>query len=126
MLGTAVDRQRNIRADLLRQHVSGDRSIRLAARKDQKALDVVAKLAHVARPIVGLQHGDGILSDPSRSEAGCLGHLSDEKLNEFRNVFAPLSEARNAQGDDVQPVIEILTEPALADVLIEVARRSKK
>ena len=126
MLGTAVDRQRNIRADLLRQHVGGDGRIRLAARKDQQALDVVAKLAHVARPIVRLQHGDGILADPPRSEARCLRHLSDEKLNELRNVFAPFSEARNAQRNDVQPMIEIFAETAFADVLIEVARRSKK
>ena len=63
MLGAAIDRQRNVRADLLRQHVGGDGRIRLAAGEDQQALDVVAKLAHVARPIVSLQHRDGILAD---------------------------------------------------------------
>ena len=60
-----------------------------------------------------------------RSEARRLRHLSDEKLNEFRNVFAPFREARHAQRHDVQAMIEIFAETAFPDVLIEIARRRR-
>ena len=47
--------------------------------------------------------------------------LADEILDEIGNVLAPLGEARHAQRHDVQAVIEILAEAALAHVALEIA-----
>ena len=63
VLGAAVDGQRHVGADLLGQHVGGDDGVGIAAGEDHQPLDVVAQLAHVARPVVRLQHGDGVLAD---------------------------------------------------------------
>ena len=61
-LGAVVAAQRRGRdgADIRRQHVGADRLSRLARRHDQQPVDDVAKLADVARPVIGLQPGQRV------------------------------------------------------------------
>jgi hypothetical protein len=42
----------------------------VSACEDHQALDVVAELAHVARPVVRLQHGERVLANAARRDAG--------------------------------------------------------
>ena len=60
LAAVAVRHRRHHRADVRRQHVGGDHGVRIAAGEDHQPLDVVAQLADVARPVVGLQHRHGV------------------------------------------------------------------
>ena len=121
MLGAAVDGQRHVRADLLGQHVGGDDGIGVAAREDHQPLDVVPELAHVAGPVVRLQHGNGVLADLARCQPRGLGNLADEKLDQHRDVLAALGQAWHAQWHDVEAVVEVLAETALRHLPLQVA-----
>ena len=69
----AVRHARHHRADVLRQHrwpmIDG---IRLAARQDHQPLDVVAQLAHIAGPVMRLQHRHRVVADLALRQAGRL------------------------------------------------------
>ena len=82
---------------------------------------LLLQLAHVAGPVVRLQHGDRVLADAARREARGLRELAHEVLDEIGDVLAPLGETRHAQRHHVQAVIEILAEAPLAHVALEVA-----
>src|SRR5437667_264663 len=49
-----------------------------------------------------------------------LGVLREEMLGEERNVLATLPERRQGDRNDVDPVVQILPEPAFCDRLVEV------
>ena len=63
LAAVAVRHGRHHRADVLRQHRGGDHRVGIAAGQDHQPLDVVAQLAHVARPVVRLQHRHRVLAD---------------------------------------------------------------
>ena len=58
---------------------------------------------------------------PSIALAGAAGVAADEVLDQQRNVLAPLAERRHRDRNDVQTVVQILLEPAVADELAQVA-----
>ncbi len=101
--------------------LGGDRLGCVAARQDHQPLDVVAKLADVARPVVGLKHGHGVVADGARRQAGGARNLLDEMAHEQRDVLAPLGQRRNAQRHDGQAVEQVLAERALGDLALKVA-----
>ena len=43
--------------------------------------------------------------------------LVDEMLNQNRNILRSCSQGRESQRNDVQPVVEILAQPAIFDCL---------
>ena len=122
LAAVAVRHGRHHRADVLRQHIGGDHRIRIAAGKDHQPFDVVAQLAHVARPVVRLQHRHGVLADLPLGQAGGLRNLLHEIFDELRNVLAALRQRRHADRHDRQAVIEILAEFAGGDLRLDVAR----
>jgi hypothetical protein len=69
VLRAAVHGERHVGADLLGEHVGGDDRVGVAAGEDHQPLDVVSELAHVAGPVMRLQHSDGVLADAARSKA---------------------------------------------------------
>src|SRR5207302_6398 len=46
-----------------------------------------------------------------------------ERIHQERNVFPPLAQGRQIDRHDVEPVIQVLAEPAGADLLEQVAVR---
>src|SRR5262249_22057202 len=84
-------------------------------------LDRVAQLADVAGPRIGLQPFPGILRDPCHGAAHALAQLVEEGFGERQDVLSPLAERRNVDLEDVQAVVEVLTELPTADRRHEVA-----
>ena len=96
--------------------------LRAAAGQDHHPLDIVAQLADVARPDMRLQHRHRVLADLPLRQAGRERDLVHEIVDQFGNVLAPLRQRRHPDRHHRQPVIEILAEAALGDLLFEVAR----
>ena len=79
-------------------------------RQDEQALDDIAQLAHVARPVMSLQRRQRVLADQARRQAGGIGDTAQQVVGELRNVLAPLAERRHAQRDHVEAMEELLAE----------------
>src|SRR5258708_6379992 len=77
------------------------------------ALDGVFKLSHVARPVVLLQSGQPALVDPFDAAPGALRVFLDEMLDQRRNVVPAIAQRWNLDRNHVEPVEEILLEPAV-------------
>ncbi len=94
---------------------------RRAAREDHRALDHVLQLAHVARPVVGLQQthdvGRNVVDALAQRAAEAIDQVADQR----RNVAAPLAERRQRDRKHVQAVVEVAAEPAAAHLLGQVA-----
>ena len=65
----------------------------VAARQDQQPFDIVAQLPHIARPVVGLQHGHRVVADAARLDAGLRRDLLHEMIDQEGDVLAPLRQA---------------------------------
>ena len=79
-------------------------------------------MPQVSGPGPNLQGGQGVVGKPPPRHARRLRNPVDEILNKFRNVFAPLCKAGNVHGHDVEPVKQILAEPARRDFLAQIPR----
>ena len=96
-------------------------SDRPVGRENDRALDHVGQLAHVAGPPVAHENRHRVRRN--RVHALPLGARvrPDEVRRERGNVMAPLAQRRNAELDDLQSVQQILPEAPLLDHLAEVA-----
>src|ERR1700686_1541089 len=76
-------------------------------RKDNGALQQVLQLANVARPRIPLEGSHGF----RRNAVDLLPHAAAEHLHEMRdksrNVFPALSQRRQQDGEDVEPIIQV-------------------
>src|SRR5215813_8985654 len=95
----------------------------VARRHDHEPLHHVAQLAHVTRPVVGEKVREG-LHGHRLGPPPVLGREErDEVLHEGGNVFLAPPERWHLDGDDVEPVEEVLAEAARRDLLLEVRVR---
>ena len=94
----------------------------IAAGQNHQPLDIVAQLAHVARPVVRLQHRHGVLADAPLGQAGRLRNLVHEIVDQVGDVLAPLGQRRHADRHHRQAVIEVLAEFSVGDLRFEIAR----
>jgi hypothetical protein len=67
-------------------------------RHDEAALEDVAQLADVPRPVMGHQERHRLGRDPLRLAVHLDSEVLEEVVDEDRNILAPLSEAREAEG----------------------------
>ena len=92
-----------------------------ASLKDDRALDVVAQLADVARPVVARQLGE----DAGREELALVlrrdAEGSQEAADEGREVFDALAERRYVHGHHGEPEVEVLPEAPAVHFPMEVA-----
>ncbi len=79
------------------------------------ALDNVLQLADIAVPRQRHQHLHGIGGDGGDSAAHPLGNLSDEEVDQQRNILAPLAQGRQLDGKDVEPVVEVTAKALVLD-----------
>ena len=99
---------------------------RVARGQQHRPVQGVLQLADVAAPGV-LQHQRlGLRGERARGHAVHRGVFPGEMGGEFQDVGRPLAQRRQPQGDDVEPVEQILAERALADLLHEVAVRGRQ
>ena len=92
---------------------------RLVAREDHQPLDLVLQLPDVPRPGVGRQAPEGPVGEALAPPAGG-GVALEEVVHQDRQVLEALAQGRQAQGDDVEAVVEVLAEGAGGDPLREV------
>src|SRR6266516_7798417 len=99
---------------------------RLALTQHDGTLDHVLELAHVARPVVGREPLQGLLVNIADDLPRLLGEAVDQVFDQDRNVLRAFAERRQADGEDVQPVEQILPERAALHRGLEIAVRGRE
>src|SRR6476659_9130303 len=86
-------------------------------RQNQQPLERIPELANVSWPVHVRQdlHGSGIQN--ARRNALALGQRAHEVRREQRNVLTPLPQRRDVERNDVETIVEILTEASRRDLL---------
>jgi two-component system response regulator GlrR len=79
---------------------------------DDRALDAVLQLPHVARPAVGLDGTDRIRGEPARGLAEALGDLLQQELREQQTVALAVLERRDAHRHFTDAIEEVIAEGA--------------
>ena len=92
-----------------------------AVAQDHRPLDVVLQLADVARPVVVAEQPHRLGVDPPHLAAVLLGVALQEELDQRRDVLAALAQGRQVDRHDVEPVVQVLAEPAGLDLVEQVA-----
>ena len=92
-------------------------------RQHHRALDCVLELAHVAGPVCRLQGFEHARLDAVDSFARALRMLGNEMIDEHGDIFAAFTKRRDVDRDDVEPVVQIFLESAIADHLTKIAIR---
>src|SRR5439155_19863627 len=85
---------------------------------NHRALDDVLELAHVAGPAMHDQRRNGVVGEPLGRVAVARLFAEEVARNGF-DVLQPLPQRRQRDGEDVQPVVEILAEFAAGHDLLE-------
>src|SRR5262249_52955551 len=91
---------------------------------DDRALDVILELAHVARPGIVLDRVERILLETEQGASLLAAERMHERVREQRRVSGPLAEGRDSDHDFTQTIVEILPEPAVRDQLLQVLMSS--
>ena len=85
------------------------------------ALDDVAQLARVARPVVVEQPALGLGREALDRSPRALAHAAEEEASERKDVLAALGEGREVNADHLEAVVEVLAETPVLHELLEVA-----
>src|SRR5438132_13499861 len=92
----------------------------LPAREDDRALDDVLELAHVAGPVVLHETFERLFADRRRLGGRAVTVLREEVLDERGDVLFPIAERRHMDVDDVESVKEVVAELLLLDLSLQV------
>src|SRR5712692_2788003 len=87
--------------------------------QEVEALDEIAQLAHVPRPGVSAQRPLTLRRQPQLALRAA--QLRGERARERDYVLGPLPQGRDLDGEDRQPVVQVLAEAPLRDRLAQVA-----
>src|SRR3990172_628730 len=85
------------------------------ARHQHRALEGVGELAHVAGPSVLAETRAGVGGEGPRRDRVVRAGAGEEVLGEGEHVAAPLAQRGQGQGQDRQPVVEVLPEALRGD-----------
>ena len=101
-------RRRRGEPALLWQVRDGDLAV---GREDDRALDPVLELAHVARPVVCAQHREDVPAEDRRRPAIALRvHVGEVTRELLDLVPATRTERRDLDLDDANSIVEVLAE----------------
>src|SRR5580692_2373277 len=81
-----------------------------AIAQDNSALDHILQFAYIPRPVVILKHPQGLLIDVLKLFSRLLRVPFDEVFHQERNIVRPLSQRRQMNRKNIQPVEEVLPE----------------
>src|SRR5581483_11077732 len=95
----------------------------VARRSDDRALEDVRELAHVAGPATLEERGEDERRDARRAAAEAGGDRRHEVRHEHGHVLGALAEGRDLDREDVESVEEVGAEAALLDHALERAVR---
>src|SRR5581483_6446873 len=120
-----LDAQLTVRCDLDARCLCGKRWEREGARVDlvavaeqDRAIERVPELAHVARPRIAPDQRLRLGREASRGRAVTAGDLRHEPSGEQRDVVAARPERRDVEPGDAQAEVEVLAERAGAHHLL--------
>jgi hypothetical protein len=86
-----------------------------------RALDRVFELSHVPRPRIDQQVLKRIVAEPLHISIVFFRILAQECVRQDRDIASSHAQRRHVELNDLEPVVEILAEPAFVDELLEVA-----
>src|SRR5215469_5670166 len=89
--------------------------------QNDAALDDVLKLTYVARPMVRAKLSQCCFCDSGLGAMHPHGALPDEMCGQQCDIFTALTQRRNFNGKDPQPVVEILAKTALVNLPGQIA-----
>src|SRR5262245_46538954 len=89
-------------------------------RPDKGLLDDVFHFANIARPGIPGQEIYRLLREFLTRPAFFLDPFGQKMLREQGDIFSSFTERRKVQGNDIDPVIQILAELSFADELFEI------
>src|SRR6185437_8681039 len=90
-------------------------------RHDDRTLDTVFELTHVARPGMSLNGADGIGRKAAGRLAEPLRYLLQQHLRDEEAVTLPVAQRRHVDRDLADAVVEVLAKTARADQRLELA-----
>src|SRR5690606_17914791 len=93
----------------------------LAVAEEQAALDDVLELADVAGPGMPEEALHRAVGHPAHVLLELGAEVAEEVLDQERDVALALAQRRQAHLDHVEPVVEVLAEAALPDLLQQIA-----
>ena len=88
---------------------------------DHEALDFVLKLAHVPGPIVCDHELHRLLREAANGLADLRGVPAEKVSGQEGDVLAPLAERWQSYRKDLEAIVEILPEPPLRYLFLEVS-----
>ena len=94
--------------------------------KNGGTLDNILKLTHISRPVVGNQTSHTALGEPTAFDPMFFGKSIEEVVGEDLHIAGAFAERRDLDGENIEAVVEILTEVAFLNGLEQVAVRCRK
>src|SRR4029077_3895435 len=79
----------------------------------ERPLEHILELAHVARERIGLQHFYGFVGDPRGWAVGAPPQALEDRLCDFTDIAAALTQCPHAQLDDIDAIEKIFPEQSL-------------
>src|SRR5262245_53405850 len=94
-----------------------------ALRQNERTLDDVAQLAHVARPVMRAQRRERIVRQSDGWAPSCAARLLHERSRERFDLAAPFAKRGDRDHHHVEAEVEVLAEASGAHERLEVAVR---
>ena len=92
-----------------------------AAGQHHRALDGIAQLAHVARPVVGLERPHGLVRQPLDGALLDLGEVGDEPRRQRGDILGPVAQRWHLHAKDVEPVVEVAAQSPFVHRALRIA-----
>src|SRR5262249_46900563 len=99
------------------------RADRLVVGEDDSAIDHVAKLSHIARPMIFAKPAAGSISETQIWSAMQAAEVIEEEIREGIDVVAAITEWRQGQLGKAEAGIQVFAKAFVADVLLQVLIR---
>src|SRR5690625_7427674 len=80
---------------------------------DHRPFDHIPQLSHISWPGVRLEAASCTVPDPFDIHLVFFTELPDEMLGQERDIIGPLPERRDLELEDIESVVEILTEVSI-------------
>src|SRR5437899_10156922 len=88
--------------------------------RDGRALQHILQLPHVAGPRMALQASHRPRGEAPRPKSGVAQDLLQQHPRQLGDVFLTLAQRWYADGDDFEPEVEIVAEPAATDQVLQI------
>src|SRR5437899_260655 len=88
-------------------------------RQQERALDDVLELAHVARPAMTRERTARFGADPLRRQPHRASASDHEGLGERQDLPRSLAQRRHTERDSAEPEVEVLAKSTVPDLILE-------